>query len=272
MPRRPLIAAALFAAALFAGLGAPRALAQDAAGEGATGERATEGGATDEGATDDSTAALTDDEDAEPPLRPTSGLTSLWSGRTLEAGHSAMAAGVGWPGLFVELALAPSARLNVGARVAVNYGSPLMGISGGIGGDVQLPVRYRVHERGGLALALALRPGFTFGQAVLVGEEGPRANEFGWGARLDAGVLLGGRASEEATLTIGALVGGGLSDVAGERVEAFGEAYATAAAEVLVSGDTMVFALVEGGYGLARADRFGTGALFRLWLGLAYEL
>lgn len=268
MPRRPLVAAALFAAALFAaavllaGLGAPRALAQDAAGD----------GATDDGATDDSTAALSDDEDAEPPLRPTSGLTSLWSGRTLDAGHSAMAAGVGWPGLFVELALAPSARLNVGARVAVNYGSPLMGISGGIGGDVQLPVRYRVHERGGLALALALRPGFTFGQAVLVGEEGPRANDFGWGARLDAGVLLGGRASEEATLTIGALVGGGLSDVAGERVEAFGEAYATAAAEVLVSGDTMVFALVEGGYGLARADRFGTGALFRLWLGLAYEL
>jgi len=40
----------------------------------------------------------------------------------------------------------------------------------------------------------------------------------------------------------------------------------------VVSRDTMLFALLEGGYGLARDERFDTTAIFRLWLGLAYEL
>lgn len=211
-----------------------------------------------------------DDDDAAP--RPTSGLTSLWSGRTLEHGHGAMAAGVGWPSLFVELVLAPGARWNVGGRVQVNYGSPLMGIAGGIGGDVQLPLRYHFFARGDLDLALALRPGFTFGEGVLVGRASGGSSDFGWGTRLDVGILLGAHTSGGTTLTLGLLAGAGLTGAQGTDLEPFGSLYATVAIEILVSRDTMLFALAEGGYGAARAGLFGTTAIFRLWLGLAYEL
>ena len=206
------------------------------------------------------------------PDRPTSGVISMWSGRTLGNGHSAIAAGVGWPGLFVELALAPSSRLNIGGRLQVNYGSPLMGIGDGIGGDLQVPIRFHFYGREDLDLALAIRPGFTFGQGALVGQQGGFANDFAWAGRLDAGVLLGAHTSESITLTFGLLGGAGLSDVTGVGLEVFGTFYATAAIEAVVSRDTMLFALLEGGYGLARAERFDTTAIFRLWLGLAYEL
>ena len=89
------------------------------------------------------------------PDRPTSGVMSLWSGRTLGNGQSAIAAGVGWPGLFVELALAPSSRLNIGGRLQVNYGSPLMGIGDGIGGDLQVPIRFHFYGQDDLDVAVA---------------------------------------------------------------------------------------------------------------------
>lgn len=206
------------------------------------------------------------------PDRPSSSVMSLWSGRTLGNGQSAIAAGVGWPGLFVEFALAPSSRFNLGGRLQVNYGSPLMGIGSGIGGDVQVPMRYHFFAREDLDLALAIRPGFTFGQGALVGQEGSFSNDFGWGGRLDAGVLLGAHTSDAVTLTLGVLVGGGVSGVTGIGLEPFGNFYATLAIEIVVSRDTMLFALLEGGYGVARAERFDTTAIFRLWLGLAYEL
>lgn len=212
------------------------------------------------------------DDDDELPARPPVADTSLWSGRTLDSGHAAMAAGVGWPGLFVELLGAPSPHWNLGGRVQINYGSPLMGIASGIGGDVQLPIRWHFWGRGDLDLALALRPGFTFGQGALVGHERSFSNDFGWGARLDAGVLLGAHTSNTTTLAFGLLAGAGLSDVSGAGVETFGGFYASAAIEIAVSEDTLMFVLAEGGYGLARAGTFGTPAIFRLWLGLAYEL
>lgn len=213
------------------------------------------------------------DADAESgPDRPSSGVLSLWSGRTLGNGHAAVAAGVGWPGLFVELVLAPSSRFNIGGRVQVNYGSPLMGIGTGIGGDVQIPVRYHFYAHDDLDLALAIRPGFTFGQGALVGQRGVFANDFGWGVRLDTGVLLGWHASDALTLTFGLLAGAGLSDVSGTDLELIGSFYATTALEIVVSRDTLLFAMLDAGYGLARAERFDTTVIFRLWLGLAYEL
>lgn len=213
------------------------------------------------------------DTDAESgPDRPTSGVLSLWSGRTLGNGHTAVAAGVGWPGLFVELAFALSSRFNIGGRLQVNYGSPLMGMGTGIGGDVQVPIRYHFFGRADLDLALAIRPGFTFGQGALVGQEGTFANDFGWGTRLDAGVLLGAHVSDAVTLTLGVLAGVGLSEVTGTDLEVFGSFYGTTGLEIVVSRDTMIFALVEGGYGLARGERFDTTVILRLWLGLAYEL
>jgi hypothetical protein len=210
-------------------------------------------------------------DDAEP-ARPALADTSLWTGRTLPRGHAAMAAGVGWPGLFVELALAPTERWNVGGRVQVNYGSPLMGIASGIGGDVQLPARYRFFTDGDVDVALALRPGFTFGQGALVGLEGSASNDFGWAARLDAGVLVGVRTSDTTTVGLGALLGGGLSGDPEGRLTPFGCLYANVALELVVSADTLLFLSLESGYGLARAGTFGTALVFRLWLGLAYEL
>lgn len=206
------------------------------------------------------------------PDRPTSSVMSLWSGRTLGNGQAAIAAGVGWPGLFVEFALAPSSRLNIGGRLQVNYGSPLMGIGSGIGGDAQVPIRFHFFAREDLDLALAIRPGFTFGQGALVGQKGAFSNDFGWAGRLDAGLLLGAHTSDSVTLTVGVLGGGGVSGVSGVGLEAFGNFYATLAIEIVVSRDTMLFALLEGGYGIARSERFDTNAIFRLWLGLAYEL
>src|SRR5687768_6384965 len=80
--------------------------------------------------------------------RPTSGEASFLSGRTLGVGQALMAASLGWPGFWAQLELAPDSGINVGVRGAVVYGSPVMGLVAGAGGELSVPIRVHVFGEG----------------------------------------------------------------------------------------------------------------------------
>jgi hypothetical protein len=208
------------------------------------------------------------------PLRPTSDAISVHSGRTLGIGEAVLSAGVGWPGLFAELTLAPSSRFNLGVRGSVLYGSPLVGIGDGIGGEVSIPIRFLLHARRAIDISLMIRPGGVFGQGALVGEEGTFSNDFAWGVRLEAGAVMGIAASDAVTLLLGALLGGGLGSTpdAGGDLQGYGAGYLQLGVEGLVSRDMMLFALADVGGGFGGPDRFDGNFIGRMWLGVGYLL
>lgn len=231
-----------------------------------------------------STGAAQDDGPSDlPPVRarPTSGEASLLSGRTLGVGETMIGGGAGWPGIFATFQHALTSSFNLGARAALTYGSPLMGLEPGIGGDVGFPMRIHLFGEGDLDLAAYLEPAFAFGEGAAMGEVGNVfSGDFGWSSRLEFGGLIGFHVQERLTVLVGA--GGMLGFVhvpdAGDP-SVVGGATARIGIEGLISRDTMLFALAEGGVGFA--DDRGALALYdsglispilRIALGLAYLL
>jgi hypothetical protein len=210
--------------------------------------------------------------------RPTSGEASFLSGRTLGTGQTLIAAGLGWPGLWAHLELAPDSSFNVGLRAGVSYGSPVMGLVAGAGGEVLAPMRLHLFGEGELDVALRITPQLAVGEGRLFGEaEGIRANALGISSRLDVGARVGWRAAERFTLFFGADAGAGFSWTDGERARPIGVFTGTIGVEALMSLETMLFAEVTGGAGIAdgggRAVAYYPQAeVFRLSLGLAYVL
>lgn len=208
--------------------------------------------------------------------RPTSGDASLLSGRTLGNGEVMIAAALGWPGLWAQIELAPSATFNLGIRAGVLYGSPVMGLGIGGGGQLTVPMRIRVWGEHQTDLSVRLAPTLSIGEGVLAGEPGLFAHELGLASRLDAGVVFGFQADPRITLLFGADVGGGVSWVNGTDAAPIGVFQGRVGIEGLLSRDTMLFAELTAGGGLApdRAgvplypDRFALG----LSLGLGYLL
>lgn len=226
-------------------------------------------------------ASLASAQDALPPpsARPTSGEASLLSARTLGTGEVMVAGAVGWPWLWIQLELAPSSTFNVGVRAALLYGSPLMALQPGAGGELAVPMRIHVHGDENIDVALFLTPAFTVGEAALVGEgNSVYASDLGWSSRLEAGGLFGVHLQERLTMFFG--VGGHVGFVhtpAIGTVEAIGALIASAGLEGLISRDTMLFGKVEGGAGIAPTRGglvlFGQGTvppLLRVSLGVAY--
>ena len=214
-----------------------------------------------------------------PEARPTSGEASLLSARTLGTGEVMVAGAVGWPWLWIQLELAPTSTFNIGIRAAVLYGSPLMALQPGAGGELSVPTRIHLHGDENIDIAVFVTPAFTVGEAALVGEGGSvYASDLGWSTRLEAGGLFGIHLQERLTLYFG--LGGHVGFVHTPGVgylEAIGALFASAGIEGLISRDTMLFAKADGGAGIAPTRSgpvlFGQGTvppLLRVSLGVAY--
>lgn len=210
--------------------------------------------------------------------RPTSGEASFLSGRTLGSGDTLLAAWVGWPGFFVHAELAPDSLVNVGIRLGVTYGSPVMGLVPGAGGEAAAVIRIHVFGEGDVDLSVRLEPSLQLGEGVLFGEAGALGDDLGYSSRLDVGVVLGWRVVEHVTLYAGAGAAAGFSEVPSARngIAAIGIFRGTLGIEALMSRDTMLFADVQAGGGVA-PDRVGFAyypdrAMLRVALGLAYLL
>lgn len=225
---------------------------------------------------DDGAAVAASDAYAPPPGdRPTSGDASLLSGRTLGVGNVMIAAMAGWPGAFVQLELAPTSLFNLGIRGGFLWGSPLMGLQVGLGGELAVPMRLRVWGEGQLDLAIVVEPMFAAGPGNVYGESA-FGGAFAYGTRLDAGARIGWEADPHLTVFGGIAAGGGFSEVPDARsgVQPIGAVYATVGGEVLTSRDFMLFLRVDAGYGLA-PDRsglalYGDRVILRLLFGGAF--
>lgn len=216
-----------------------------------------------------------------PTARPTSGEPSLSSGRTLGVGEVMIAGAAGWPWIWAQAELALTSSFNLGVRAALLYGSPIMSLEPGVGGELSIPMRIHLYGEGDVDVAVFATPAFTLAEGAAVGEGLTSfAGDLGWSSRLEAGGLLGFHAMEGLTLAFG--VGGTLGFVHTPAVgdpEVVGALFGRFGVEGLISRDTMLFALAEGGVGFA--PRRGAGAplfrasfppILRLSLGAAYLL
>jgi hypothetical protein len=224
--------------------------------------------------------AQTEEDGWAPPVaegdRPTSGDMSLLSGRTLGNGEVVLAAALGWPGFWAHVELAPSATFNIGIRLAVLYGSPAMGLAVGGGGEASVPMRIRLWGERDTDIALRLTPRAAVGEGVLFGQTATFGGDLAWMARLDAEAVLGFHPDPRITFIFAVGGGGGVSHVVNTNVEGIGRVVGSLGIEGLLARDTMMFAEVNLGVGIARdtpgipvyPDRFVLG----LSLGIAYLL
>lgn len=206
--------------------------------------------------------------------RPTSDDMSLLTGRAVGNGDVVVAAALGWPGFWAEVLFAPTSRFNLSLRGGVLYGSPLMGLATGVGGEFSVPMRLHVYGQSDIDVALSLRPFALFAEGALVGQRGTFADNFGWAAGADVGARVGFHVSDAVTLGTGALVSVAYldtpdADASNGVAVGFG---ALAIIEALMSRRTMLFAQIEGGYGLAPSRLFANQAVLSLALGVAFRL
>lgn len=216
---------------------------------------------------------------APPPTesRPTSGEASFLSGRTLGIGQTLVAAALGWPGFWAQVELALDSTVNLGVRVMVTYGSPVMSLATGAGGELMVPLRVHVFGEGDVDLAVRVAPQVALGEGRLFGEiEGIRANELGVSTRLELGLRLGWRVAERVTLLAGIDAAPGLSWTDGEQPRAIGLFTGSIGIEALMSLETMLFAELTAGAGVAQGRTgvpyYPQQEILRLSLGLAYVL
>lgn len=204
--------------------------------------------------------------------RPTSDDVSLFSGRTVESGDVVLAGGIGWPGVFAEALFAPSSRFNLSLRLDVDWGSPLMGFSTALGGELSIPMRIHLYGEGDTDIALALRPFGILGEGAAVGQEGVFADDLGGGVGLELGMRAGFHVSDAVTLAVGPFVQGSFvrtQDAGSGGTFSFG---VLGAVEAVMSRATMLFFAVGGGFGVASDELFERRGIVRLHLGLAYRI
>ena len=204
--------------------------------------------------------------------RPTSDDVSLFSGRTVESGDVVLAGGIGWPGVFAEALFAPSSRFNLSLRLDVDWGSPLMGLSTALGGELSIPMRIHLYGEDDIDIALALRPFGILGEGAAVGQEGVFADDLGGGVGLELGMRAGFHVSDAVTLAVGPFVQGAFvrtQDAGSGSTFSFG---VLGAVEAVMSRATMLFFAVGGGYGVASDELFERRGIVRLHLGLAYRI
>lgn len=211
-------------------------------------------------------------DDAPSANRPTSGDVSIRSGRTLGTGKTVLAAGIGWPGAVAEIHFAPSPRLNVGIRANIDYGSPFLGTGTGGGGGLSVPLRFHIHGKGNLDVSILAEPGVRFGEGALVGQRGVFSNDFGVGAKLDAGPLFGLRVSKAVTLTAAPLLSLGYVTVPKASGSAIAGLAGLLGIEALMSSDTLLFAEARFGYGFAPAGLFNGHEMLSVVFGVGYLL
>lgn len=231
---------------------------------------------------DDQPAPRTYADDSDAPLAriagPTSGAASILSGRTLGAGRSAVAAAVGWPGVWGELALAPTSEINVHVRATFLYGAPIMGLIEGLGGELAIPVRVHVLGDGQIDLAIRMTPRLSIGEGRLFGEREGLGGSLSGGLVVDVHGVMGFAIDPNVTLIagLGGGAGGSLVDQSPVGLAWVARVAGELGLEALLARDFMLFAHVEAGYGFA-PDRSGLPfypqrEVLNVSLGAAYVL
>lgn len=217
--------------------------------------------------------------DPPPAVQTTSGDVSLLSGRTNGTGEVVIAGAAGWPWIWAHVDFGLDPAFNLGIRAVLVYGSPVMGVEPGVGGEASVPIRIHFFGEDELDLSFFLTPSVSFGEAIIVGERAAAAGDFGWGLRVEGGVLVGYRALEDITLVFGPGGQFGLMNTpSAGNFNAVGAVYARLGIEGLISRDTMLFALADAGVGFSPdatpAPLFGNNVspLLRLSLGVGYLL
>lgn len=209
---------------------------------------------------------------AEAQLRPTGDELSVHGGRTQGNGEVVVSGGVGWPGFWVDVTLAPSSRFNVGFRAHVDYGA-LVGTDTGFGGGLSIPMRFLVYADGKVDVALVLTPFVGLGEGAYVGQAGIFSDDLGIAGSLDFGPRLSSRVSSMTTLNAGAFgTFGVLSTPSADDTRVFGAAVIMGAVELAVSRSTMLFAEVRVGYAFVPSELFGSPLYLRGSVGMAYRL
>ena len=207
-------------------------------------------------------------------VRPTSDDISLISGRTVGNGEVVLAAALGWPGFWAEVLFAPTSRFNLGIRAGVTYGSPLLGLDTGIGGEISFPMRLLVYGRNDIDIALFFRPLGVVGEGVLVGQDGVFADTLGWAVGAEVGTRAGFHVTDAVTLVAGASVQATYVDTP-DATNSNGVVVGFAGIfglEAVVSRKTMLFVELRGGYGIAPDGLFAQQGVLSLALGVAFRL
>ncbi|MGO9063413.1 MAG: hypothetical protein ACLPM8_07780 [Myxococcaceae bacterium] len=92
------------------------------------------------------------------------------SGQTVGDGANVVRAQVAWPGLWLDYVHGLSSTLDIGGRVALNWGGPVGEVNSTVFNiDIQLLLRDQIAEIAGLKLALTFNPGviiYTSGGAT----------------------------------------------------------------------------------------------------------
>jgi hypothetical protein len=258
----PKLAALLLLVSIIAPSASVRADDSEQHTEAADDVEAREGAASTEAAEDD------EDEDSEPAL------LSLLSGRTLAEGHRAVTANIGYPGIAIGGYGSPSDNFDIGLLGRFLYGSPIMAFpTGGVGFDVNVPMRIHLFGSGTTDVALALSPRAFLGRAVLVGADGSDEAEDDLGLSFggQAGVRVGHLFLSKLTLAWG--VSGSVDYLMVPTTDA-GDVVGTVTGmlglETLLTRATMFFIEIEAGYGFAPDALFDTHAVFRGVVGFAH--
>lgn len=115
---------------------------------------------------------------------------SVFGGRLLRTSESVIAAGFGWPGLFVQYDLGLSERLGLGFRGDLFFGSPVGGFDTGMGFGLSVPMRLKLIHLRRVDIALRLSPRFFVGQLDVNRGRGHPDDELLLGFGLETGPLV----------------------------------------------------------------------------------
>lgn len=205
-------------------------------------------------------------------LRPTGDELSVHGGRTQGNGEVVVSGGVGWPGFWVDVTLAPTSRFNLGFRAHVDYGA-LVGTRTGFGGGLSVPLRILVYADGKVDLSLVLTPFVGLGEGSYVGQGGVFNDDLGIVGSLDVGPRLSSRVSSMTTLNAGAFgTFGVLSTPNADDTNLFGAAVVMGSIELVMNRSTMLFVEVRVGYAFVPEELFGSPLYVRGSVGMAYRL
>ncbi|MBI2895246.1 MAG: hypothetical protein HYY06_16955 [Deltaproteobacteria bacterium] len=115
---------------------------------------------------------------------------SVFGGELLRSSESTIAAGFGWPGLFVQYDAGVSQRFGIGFRGDLFFGSPVGGFDTGMGFGLSVPMRLQLIRLRRVGIALKLAPRFFVGQLDVNRGKGHPDDELLLGFGFETGPLV----------------------------------------------------------------------------------
>lgn len=198
---------------------------------------------------------------------------SMFGGKLLDGGQSAIGAGFGWPGLFFEYDIGVSSAFNLGFRGDLYFGNPFGGFDVGLGFGFAVPMRIRIAQLQRVDLALKLAPRFFAGQ-LDVNQADLRDKAFVVGIGFEPGLLVGVRVHEKVNVIAGVSFPVLFAiDTDHEQTEVWFPIAAFGGAELALSDEFNLFGTLGVGPSIhAGGRRTKAEAYFGLYLGFEYAL